>query len=170
MNSRQKILSVLEDIKQNSDINADVEQVRFDLNHRVVRAGILNNDEEARILCKLESWGYISLPLRRDTNIVTSVRDEEVVANRESVTITLSKNFNSKFFLYKLLTFKDNSWNYINPLWILVQIFKSLYSVFLIVWNKSKPLAVVISSLAALLVYDWTTAWKNIEYVVNLFQ
>lgn len=63
MTPEEKIARVLEQIKNDSAINPDPKLIRFDLNYDVVGAGILSEDEERRILFKLEKEGVIKLRL-----------------------------------------------------------------------------------------------------------
>jgi hypothetical protein len=163
-----KILSVLTDIKKASDINADPKVVRFDFNHYISGAGILTNDEEARILCKLRDMGFIQLPPRDREGIVTSVTDEQMIARLDSTTIRLADNFNSRYFFYKLFTFKEKGWNYINPFWLIVQMFKSVWFSVVWLWNKSRAITSGISLIGGLVVYDWATAWQTAGKILNL--
>lgn len=172
MNPRQKILSVLKQIKANSELNANENQVRFDFNNHVIGAGILTNDEEARILNKLQVWGYVTLllPNTEVEGMVTSVTNEDLMVNTTHVTMTLSPNFYFRYHIYKLFTFEKLSWNYVNPVWLLFQIFKHIYMAIRLLWSKGKVLTALFSSLGALLIYDWSTAWGTTQYLIEIFR
>jgi hypothetical protein len=69
MSPEEKIAKVLKQIKNEAAINPDPRLMKFELNNFIVGAGILTDDEERRILLKLEKEGVIGLRLSqyRDT-------------------------------------------------------------------------------------------------------
>jgi hypothetical protein len=170
MTPRKKILNVLTQIKRDSALNADGSMVRFDLNHHIAGAGILTNDEEARILCKLRNLGYIEIPLPEHKGMVTSVTDEETIARQASIRVILGDNFHFRYFFFKLFTFDETWWKYTNPLWIVTKLIEVPANALGLLWHKSKILTSIIGAAGALLVYDWTLAWQNAENILNFLK
>ncbi len=63
MTPEEKIAKVVKQLKDDAAINPDPTIVKFELNDYIVGAGILSEDEERRILFKLEKTGAVKLRL-----------------------------------------------------------------------------------------------------------
>jgi len=175
MTGRQKILQVLKDIKRDSEINPNPEWVEFKFNTSVVGAGILSDDEEKRILIKLEKEGIleIHLPDGKDDEqgaMLSQYTPIEFMMESNSIWIKILPQFYRKYFWYGLTSFGENNWNLVNPFWLLWQLIKGI--VLLIEWlrNKSKVVTLIFGTLGGLLVYDWSLAWKNLKLILISLQ
>lgn len=170
MTGRQKILQVLKDIKRESEINPNPEWVEFRFNTSVVGAGILSDDEEKRILIKLEKEGIlkIHLPDGRDDEeeaLLSQYTPIEFMMERNSVWVEILPKFYRKYFWYKLSSFGGNTWNIVNPFWITWQTIRSIFFFIEWIWDKSKTATLILGTIGTLLIYDWALAWKNLEAV-----
>jgi hypothetical protein len=47
----------------------------------------------------------------------------------------------------------------LNPIWILWQLIT-------IIWNKSKVISTILGTLIVFLAYDYSQAWKNIDFIL----
>lgn len=171
MTGRQKILQVLKDIKRDSEINPNPEWVEFKFNTSVVGAGILSDDEEKRILIKLEKEGVleIHLPDGKDNEqdaMLSQYTPTEFMMESSSIWIKILPQFYRKYFWYNLTSFDENSWNLINPFWLLLQLVRSVITLIEWLWNKSKVVTLIFGTLGGLLVYDWSLAWKNLKLIL----
>lgn len=175
MKSREKILQILTSIKNESEINADPTTVQFDFNHHIIGVDFLDADEEMRILSKLQNEGWIILNLPNDDNkeITTSNTPEDYMADRDHVTLQVSPNFRSRYRLFKLLTFSsENKWNYVNPIWLLWNMFALILSlsgklIHLILQHK---LVSGVITILGLLTIDYVLACHNISLIWNLLK
>lgn len=175
MTGRQKILQILKDIKEDSEINPNPEWVEFKFNTSLVGAGILSDDEEKRILIKLEKEKIleIHLPAGEDEEedaMLNNYTPIEFMMDNNSIWIKILPRFYRKYFWYNLTSFDKNSWNFINPFWILWQVVKGFVCFVEWLWNKSKIVTLVIGTVGGLFVYDWSLAWKNIKWVLSFFE
>ena len=89
MSPEEKIAKVLKQLKDDAAINPEPHLVKFELNHFVVGAGILSEDEERRILFKLRKDGVIKLRLSeyeddtpREVTVLSSIGGERFAASR----------------------------------------------------------------------------------------
>ncbi len=171
MTGRQKILQVLKDIERESEINANPEWVQFKFNTSIVGSGILTDDQEKRILMKLENEGIIEIHMPdgetvEDEAYLSAYTPLEFMMKSNSIWIKMLPSFYRKLFWYKLTSFGENSWNIINPFWIIWQIFTAIFFVVERLWQKSKIATFILGTLGGLLVYDWTLAWRNLQTVL----
>ena len=88
MTPEQKIAKVLRQIKDEAAINPDPRLMKFGFNYHVVGSGILSEDEERRILFKLEKEGVIKLRLSqyednepREIAVISSVEGERYMTS-----------------------------------------------------------------------------------------
>lgn len=88
MTPEEKIAKVLKQIKDEAAINPDPHLMKFNFNYSVVGSGILSEDEERRILFKLEKEGVIELRLSqykdnksKKITVVSSADGEKYVTN-----------------------------------------------------------------------------------------
>lgn len=150
MTGRQKIFQVLEHIRQESEISPDHNSIRFKFNNTIAPE-TLYVDEEKIILKKLEKEGVIK----------TSNNDDYY-----KVSIKIQPSFYRKYFLYRLTSLDNNTWNIVNPFWILWHLV--VVSVYFInwLWNKNKVITFIIGLAGGLLTYDWLVAWKNLRLIL----
>ncbi len=154
MTGRQKILQVLEHIKHESEINPDPEWIEFNFSMSNF-PGMLNADQEVRILTKLENEEVLKICLPKEGTM-----------EGLSVPIKILPAFYPKYYLYRLTSFDENNWNLFNPFWLA---WKFILGVSLVVewlWRKNKLITIAFSTLGGLLVYDWTLAWKNFKVIL----
>jgi len=175
MTGRQKILQVLRDIKRESEINPNPEWVEFKFNTSIVGVGFLTDNQEKRILIKLEKEGVleIHLPDGEDDEqeaMLSQYTPVEFMMQSNTIWIKILPSFYHKYFWYNLTSLGENNWNIINPFWILWQLIKSITAFIEWLWNKSKVATLALGTLSGLLVYDWSLAWKNIKIVWNFFK
>lgn len=175
MSPKRKIAQVLRDIKENSEINPNPEWVEFKFNTSVVGAGILSDDEEKRILIKLEKEGVleIHLPDGKDNSeeaMLSQYTPTEFMMESNSIWIKILPKFYRKFFWYNLTSFGENHWNLVNPFWILWQLVRGVVSFIEWLWNKSKIMTLVFGTSGGILVYDWSLAWKNLKAVLSFLR
>src|SRR3989344_3644887 len=142
MTGRQKILTVLKDIKRESEINADPTWIKFEFNTRVVGAGILGDDQEKRILMKLKNEAVIEIhmpdgEIPEDQAVLSAYTPEEFMMEHDFIYIKILPTFYRKLFWYNLTSFNENSWNIINPFWIIWQIFTAVFFAIEWLWEKS---------------------------------
>lgn len=171
MTGKQRILQVLKDIKRESEINPNPEWVEFKFNTSVVGAGILSDDEEKRILIKLEKEGVleIHLPDGKDDSeeaMLSQYTPTEFMMESNSIWIKILPKFNRKYFWYNLTSFGGGNWNLVNPFWILWQLVKGVIYLVEWLWSKSKVVTLIFGTLGGLLVYDWSLAWKNLKTIL----
>jgi len=171
MTGRQKILQVLKDIKQESEINANPEWVEFKFNTSVFGAGILTDDQEKRILIKLEKERIVEIHLPNPEDVVqkatlSQYTPIEFMMQSNTIWIKILPSFYRKYFWYRLTSFGNNKWNIINPFWLLWQLIRGV--VFLVewLWDKSKVATLTLGTLGGLLVYDWSLAWRNLKPIL----
>ena len=81
MSPEEKIAKVLKQIKNEAAINPDPRLMNFELNNHIVGAGILTDDEERRILLKLEKEGVIGLRLSQYKD--TQPKEVSVISSYE---------------------------------------------------------------------------------------
>ncbi len=81
MSPEEKIAKVLKQIKNEAAINPDPRLMNFELNNHIVGAGILTDDEERRILLKLEKEGVIGLRLSQHKD--TQPKEVSVISSYE---------------------------------------------------------------------------------------
>lgn len=143
MTGRQKIFQVLEHIREESQISPNHNLVKFKFNKNVV-SGVLDADEEKIILKKLEKEGVIKIN-----------NDDDYY----EIVIKIQPSFYRKYFLYRLTSLDNNAWNILNPFWILWQLIT-------IIWNKSKIITTMLGTLVVFLAYDYSQAWKNIDFIL----
>jgi len=175
MTGRQKIFRVLKDIKRESEINPNPEWVEFRFNTSVVGAGILTDDQEKRILIKLEREGVVEihLPDGKDDEqdaMLSQYTPKEFMMGNNLILIKLLTPFYRKYFWYKLTSFGENNWNFINPFWILWQLIKGVFLLIEWLWGKSRVMTLVLGTLGGLLVYDWSSAWKNLRVILTFLK
>lgn len=175
MTGKQKILSVLKDIKSDSEINPSPEWIKFRFNTSVIGSGILNDDEEKRILLKLQREKVIEIHFLDEygdqQNIDWSqIVVVEILMKSDSVWIKILPPFWRKYFWYNLTAFGQNKWNIVNPLWLFFQLLKSIIYIIKWLWNKSKIITVFLGIVSGALVYDWSLAWINIKKILVFFK
>lgn len=175
MTGRQKILQVLKDVKRESEINPNPEWVEFRFNTSIVGAGILSDDEEKRILMKLEKDGVLELHKPDGETfdqeaMLSQYSPTEFMMQNDTIWVKILSPFYQKYFWYNLTSFGSNRWNIINPFWILWQLIRGALSIVEWLWDKSKVVTLVLGTLGGLLVYDWTLAWKNLQVVFAFFK
>ncbi len=179
MTRRQKILQVLKDIKHESEINPNPEWVEFKFNTSpngsLGGSGILTDDQEKRILMKMEKDGIIEIHFPDGKNIqekatlimhASMYTPTEYMMENDFILIKILQPFYRKYFWYTLTSLVDNKWNYINPFWDLWQLFKIVVLFIRWLWNRSKVITLVLGTLSGLLVYDWSLAWKNLKATI----
>lgn len=171
MSGRKKILSVLEHIKRESEINPDPELVKFEFNIHIVGMGILTDDQEKRIISKLVKNGVVEIHLPDGDNdeesaLLSVYTPAEFMMEHNFIWIKLTPRFYRTYFWYATITFVENRWNYINPFWILWQLILGVISLIGWLWNKSK-IATVITVLGGLLSYNWHFAKQNFESILR---
>lgn len=153
MTSRQKILDVLRDIKHESEISPDPDLVKFRFN-TILGPGILQAEQQKIILKKLVKSGVIEL--------VTSID------NYYEIEIRILPKFSKEYFWYSITSMDDNTWNIVNPFWLLWQLIIGIYFILKWFWGKNKTITVIATSLGGLLIYDWVLAWKNLKILLTL--
>ena len=171
MTGRHKILRVLKDIKQESEINSDPQWVKFKFNTSVIGAGFLTDEEEKRILIKLEKEGVLKIHLPDGENdeqeaLLSGYTPIEFMMKSDYIWLEILPQFYQKYLWYSLTSFEDNGWNYINPFWLLWHFIKGATILIGWLWRKSKVFTVILGTLGGLLVYDWSLAWKNIKTIL----
>ncbi len=106
MTPEQKIAKVFKQIKDESAINPDSSWMKFDFNYYVVGAGILSEDEERRILLKLEKEEIIKLYLSQyESNepkqvAVISSMDGEKFLTSPFYWVKILEDFEEKYKIY----------------------------------------------------------------------
>lgn len=106
MSPEEKIAKVLQQLKNDAAINPEPNLVKFELNHFIVGAGILSDDEERRILFKLRKEGVIKLRLSeheddtpREVTVISSI-DGERFATSQYYWVELLDGFEEKYKSY----------------------------------------------------------------------
>lgn len=176
MTGRQKILQVLKVIKRESEINPNPKLVIFKFTRGIVGQGILTEDQERRILIKLEMKKVIEIlvPIGRNEyeksilEVFKNGLDFIQSTDFESVPIKILKPFYFKYFWYSFTSFNENWWNYVNPFWLLWKFLRMSIYLIEFLWKKSKLITIGIG-LFGLLAIDYSLAWKNLKFVLNLF-
>lgn len=153
MTSKEKIGDVLNEIKENSEINPDERWVEFVLNHSVIGLGILSADEQERILLKLQKDGAVKL---HKSDAYGKVLVEKL------------PNFDKTYSRYKSVLPSVNNWNYVNPFWLIWKI--AQFFAISLNWLWKHKIISALGILAGLLVYDYSTAWKNINIIWHLLR
>lgn len=171
MNAKQKITSVLKQIKEEGEINPDTRWVRFDFNVYIAGAGILSADEERRILLKLQKEKIIKLHLPNNDGSLSAYSPKEFMMEHNFILIEILDSFYKKFLVYKILYSESlDFWKIINPLWWLWQLILFIYSLLKIVAKTIKDNAIVslIILIITVLAFDYTMAWQNFKYIIGL--
>lgn len=143
MTGRQKKLQVLEDIRQESEISPNPILIEFKFSNNIAN-GVLDIDEKKIILKRLEKEGVIKIKDNKKYN---------------EVSIKILPPFYNKYYLYRLTSLDNNAWNIVNPFWILWQLIT-------IIWNKNKIITTMLGTLVLFLAYDYSQAWKNIDFIL----
>jgi len=174
MTGRQKILLVLKEIKRESEINPNPEWVEFRFNTSVIGLGILTDDQEKRILMKMEKDGIIEIHLpdvidNDQDAMLSTYTPTEFMMESNSIWVKILPPFYRRYFWYSLISLTDNKWNYVNPFWILWKLIQCFILIVDWLWNKSKIITIIIV-FSGLLVYDWISAWKNIKIIFSYFR
>ena len=131
MTGRQKILQVLKDIKKESEINPDPNWVIFHFTLMgIERDGKLNRDQQKRILVRLHMKKIIEIILpqaqnHEDSLFLRRFNGDPVsfclTTDTQSTAVKLLPKFHLNYWVYKITSFNENAWNYINPFWLLFQ-------------------------------------------------
>lgn len=124
MTPEEKIAKVLKRIKSESSINPNPKLVKFNLNYNVVGGGVLSEDEERRILFKLENEGAIELSLSEsEVDLYKPGEIENEVEEPREVTVISSDEaenlLNSPYYWIKILPGLEDKYKtyvkYLNP-------------------------------------------------------
>jgi len=175
MTGRQKILKVLKHVKKESEINPNPKWVEFKFNTNVMGAGILTDDQEKRILMKLENEGVIKIHLPdakddMDESYLSTFTPTEYMMESNSIWIEILPAFRNKYFLYNLIAFDSNAWNFINPFWLIWKFCEVIIFLLKWLWQKSKALFIFFGGLGSFLAVDYSLAWKNVKILSHLFK
>ena len=175
MSGRWKVVEILNHIKRESEINPDPKWVDFRFNTSVVGQGILNDDQERRILLKLEKENVLEIHLPNPRNeeeeaMLSSYMPIEFMMESNGIRIKILPAFYRKYFWYKLTSLDENVWNIVNPFWILWKLVRGITSLIEWLWSKSKVTTLVIGGLGGIVVYDWSLAWRNVGIVLEFFK
>ncbi len=175
MTPEEKILKVLDRIDRERRINHDERYMVYEFNQRIVGAGILNDDEEKRIINKLfceeiidlydHEWvpGYLETP----KEIL-----EEALSNPNkkfgSIGLEIKDKFNRKLFLYRFLHGQMNIWLVTNPFWLAWNLLKLIYELLRKIWkwfSKHKIIGSLVTVILSFLAIDFALAWKNVQLI-----
>ena len=175
MTGRQKIYQVLMNIRRESEINPSPEWVEFKFNNSIIGAGIMTDDQEKRILIKLEKEKILEIHLpdadnEEDAGMLSSYTPIEFMMQANSIWVNVLPLFHAKYFLYRLASLDENAWNIVNPFWILWQLVRSIALFIEWLWDRSKLATFVMAGVGGILVYDWSLAWRNIGTVLKFFK
>lgn len=173
MTGKQKILEVLKKIKRESEINSSSKWVVYRFIFEVQGAEILTDNEERRILMKLDLEKIVRIQISDGTDNqeeeVNSPHDPiQVMQTADCVLVEVLPLFKNKYYWYSLMVLLENKWNYVNPFWIFWQLIKSIFYFIEWIWGKSK-ITVIIVTLGGFFVYNWTLAWGNLKKILNIF-
>lgn len=171
MTPRSKIARVLKDIKNDSEINPDSKWVRFNFNTNIIGAGILSDDEEKRILLKLQGENIIKLHLpygatEEDRGLLSAYTPEEFMMERDFIMIEILDGFYRKWFLYKFYINDFNYWKLTSPVWLIWEVIFGLFLIVKFFW-KHKIISASMSILAAFIAIDYSLAWRNLKWVID---
>jgi len=169
MNSRQKIFSILEDIKKESEINPDPRRVLFKFNTNVFGVGILSDSEEKKILLKLQKEGIVKLHKPTNNILIDRRTIEKFMNDRNFIWVEILEGFNRKYWIYKFCSASFNFWNFSNPFWWIYQLILFLIKIPGTIL-KHKLISVAISIVVTLLIIDYSMAWKNLEWILKFFR
>ena len=130
------------------------------------------DDEEKRILLKLEKGGLIELHLPdgetdEEESMLSTFTPSEFMMGHDFIYIKILPAFYSKYYLYNLTSFGGNMWNAVNPFWVTWQMLRCAGLLVEWLWAKSKIATAVIGTLSAVLVFDWSLAWKNLSLIIK---
>lgn len=171
MNAKQKIFSVMKQIKEESEINPDSRWVKFNFNVYIVGAGILNDDEEKRVLLKLQKEKIIKLHLPdEDQGSLEVYKQEEFMMKNKFIFIEILDNFYKKYQIYVLFYSRLDFWKITNAFWWLWELILFVYGLLKIAAKTIKNNAIISSIvlIITVLAFDYAMAWKNLKYIINL--
>lgn len=170
MNPKQKIAQVMKEIKENAEINPNSKWVEFHFNTNVFGAGFLTDDEERRILFKLESEGVLNLHLpardEEEEAMMSVYSPGEFMLKHDVIRIEILDNFFRKFFFYRFYLNGLNYWNVINPFWLIWQFI--LVSFSLLKWFLNHKIISAFTGMAALIAIDYSLAFRNLKHMIRL--
>lgn len=164
-------------IKEDSEINPNSKWVRFDFNTDVVGEGFLTDDEEKRILLKLQNEGVIKIHLpngktEQEEAILSSYTPEEFMMENKFTWIEILDRFNAKYQMNNFISGRLNYWKLFNPLywtWSIVKFILQVIKLILSVKWKYKILSLIVT-LLTLVAIDFSMAWKNVKWIINFFK
>lgn len=161
----------MEQIKEESEINPDSRWVKFNFNVYIAGAGILSDDEEKRILLKLQKEKTIKLHLPDEEQGSLEVyKPEEFMMGNKFIFIEILDNFYKKYRIYRLFYSRLDFWKITNPFWYLWQVILVIYNLLKIVSKTIKDNVIIsfIILIITVLAFDYAMAWKNLKYIINL--
>lgn len=175
MTGRQKIQKVLQKIQSEIEISPNPKRVGFHFNTLVMGSGILPDRVEKNILVKLAKKGALEICYpnieKNELQILGKEEDSiRLIEDEDEVLLKISSNFGIISFYYNLLSYTDNKWNYLNPFWLIWQFIKSAWLLINYFWKKSKLLTGLFGIIGTLLVYDWSSAWKNLKIILKFLK
>ncbi|MFA6896912.1 MAG: hypothetical protein WCQ96_01360 [Patescibacteria group bacterium] len=169
MNAKRKIGKVLKQIKEESEINPDSRWVRFIFNTRLVGAGILSDDEEKRILLKLQKEKIIKLHLPDCDDGFEPFAPEELIKHYNIVLVEILDGFDKKYQIYKLFYSDFDFWEITNLLWWLwkLLLFVSVGIIKCATIVKDNKIISLVFFILAMLASDYAMAWQNLRYIID---
>jgi len=170
MNAKQKIGRVLKQIKEDGEINPDSRWVRFIFNTRLVGARILSDDEEKRILLKLQKEKIIKLHLPDCEDDFEPFPPEEFIEHYSIVLVEILDGFDKKYQIYRLFYSGCDFWEITNPLWWLwrfIELVQVLLKPFVkIIKDNAIPSFIIF--IMTILAIDYAIAGENLKSFMNL--
>lgn len=163
MTPEEKIYSVLDHIEKERKISPNPNLIGFKFNDHVVGAGIVTGDDERKILLKLEKENVLKLHFSAINSEIYRILEPDI-NKRKNIQVEVLHNFETEYKKYKKLSKKEkNYWKIYNPLWWVFCCLSYLFELF----KKYKIKSVITTTFFAFLAYDYSTAWKNVKFVIK---
>src|SRR4030042_3933830 len=180
MTPNEKIASVLNNIKNESEISPNSKRIEFRFNDHVVGFGIVAGEDERKILLKLQKEKVIKIelmPYHKDNIYKLHYKLEEFIFRADKVMVEIRDNFYSYYEKYKIFLDSQeeiNYWNLVNPFWLVWQAILSFKNFLKLVWKhritKIISLVVAVLALAAAIITLLTSDYSKIGDNLNNFK
>ena len=170
MNAKQKIGKVLKQIKEEGEINPDSRWVDYKFNTGLIAIGMLNDDEEKRILSKLQKEKIIKLHVPDNDGSLDGYGPEEFMWEHNCILVEILDGFDKKYQIYKLFYSDCDFWEITNLLWWLwklIEFIRILLKPFAKI-IKDNVIVSLLIFIITILAIDYTMAWRNLKYIIDL--